>query len=463
MPRHEPSLFARLAGTITLVLAVGAMGLTTAAWYYARAAADEAYDRLLVGAALQIAEALTVQDGALTVELPISAFEMLALSERDRIFYKVTGPRGDLLAGYPDLDGRPPAGAQASRPTVSDGRFRGVPVRLASVGRVFADPAVQGWARVVVAQTAEARWSLARDLTLNATVLVLAMSALALGGVVFAVRHALRPLARIETALTARDPQDLTPLSLDTPREIRALVAAINHFMERLKGRMTLMQRFIADAAHQLRTPLAALSAQVDLLAHDTDLAQRRHHLERVQERTGQLGRLANQLLSHAMVIHRTEAVPFERLDIVALARRTLRDAVPVSISPDIVVSFEGPDHPVHVNGDQVSIREAIANVIDNALRHGAAARLGVCVRTDACSAFVDVFDDGPGIPPGDWQRVTQRFGSDPSGGGRSTGLGFAIAREVATAHGGALSFREPDESGFTVTLSFPRILDERS
>src|SRR3712207_5322243 len=103
MARREPSLFTRLIVLISLVLLVGAAALTTAAWYYARAAANDAYDRLLVGAAYQMAEALTVQGGTLTVELPVSAFDLLANSERDRIFYKIVDPGGRTLTGYPDL------------------------------------------------------------------------------------------------------------------------------------------------------------------------------------------------------------------------------------------------------------------------------------------------------------------------------------------------------------------------
>jgi two-component system sensor histidine kinase TctE len=455
MKTRDPSLFTRLAVTIALVLAVGAAGLTSLAWYSARAAADEAYDRLLVGAVLQIAEALTVQNGELTVDLPISAFEMLALSDRDRIFYRLVGPKGELLTGYPDLAVPAFSGERRDRPVVSDGMFRDVAVRIASVGRSFAGADIQGWAQVVVAQTREARFSLARDLTLNATALVLIMSAIAFGGVIFAVRYSLKPLTRIEGALTQRDPQDLTPLSLETPREIRALVGSINHFMSRLGERMELMQRFIADAAHQIRTPLTALSGQVDLLVHETDAGRRRHQLERVQVRTKQLGRLANQLLSHAMVLHRRESVPFERIDLVRIARIALRNTVPISLNPDIVISFEAPGTALPILGDRVSVREAISNILDNAVQHGAISRLEITLRRCGASAVLEILDDGPGIPRSQWVLVTQRFAKDPSGH-RSGGLGLAITSEVAATHQGQLSFLERDEKGFAVILSFP-------
>ncbi|MER9242653.1 HAMP domain-containing sensor histidine kinase [Mesorhizobium sp. M0633] len=147
--------------------------------------------------------------------------------------------------------------------------------------------------------------------------------------------------------------------------------------------------------------------------------------------------------------------------DLADVARRAFRAAVPITIDPDIIVSFEAPDDEPVVLADAVSLREAIVNIIDNALRHGVVSRLEVRVRSDGTRAHLEVEDDGPGIPPGEWERVTQRFETSKSHDG-SAGLGFAIASEVAAAHGGALTFRETSKDGgkgtqgFTVTLTLP-------
>ena len=136
-----------------------------AAHFYARIAADEAYDRLLVGAALQIAETINAQEGTVSVDPPVSAFETLSLSNNDRIFYKVSDPRGRVLTGYDDLI-RARSFAETRTPVISDGEYRGFPVRVATVGRLVSDPAIPGWAQVVVAQTREARTGLPHgDLT----------------------------------------------------------------------------------------------------------------------------------------------------------------------------------------------------------------------------------------------------------------------------------------------------------
>ncbi|HEX2134467.1 MAG TPA: sensor histidine kinase [Microvirga sp.] len=456
MIRPGPSLYFRIIVVLAVIFGAGAVALGTAAWFYARIAADEAYDRLLVGAALQIAESIYAQEGAVSVDPPVSAFETLSLSINDRIFYKVTDPRGAVLTGYEDLRSVPNPRAP-DEPAISDGEYRGFPVRIAVVGRLISDPAVAGWALVTLAQTREARRELAGDLTQKASLLVLAMTALAFAGVLFAVRRALEPLVRIEREIRSRDPNDLKPLDVETPREIQVLVSTINRFMDRLNGRIALMQRFIADAAHQIRTPLAGLASQLDLLSTDTP-ARREQHLERVKERTSELGRLTNQLLSHAMIIHRAEAAQFEEIDLVGLARQTLVSAVPLSLDREVDISFDAPSHPVRIRGDAVSLREALSNLIHNALKHGAETRLEVRVLAEGDGAVVEVVDDGPGIPPSEWQRVREPFHTKSTTG---SGLGLAIAGDVVRAHGGELCFRERSEEGFAVILRFKRLPQE--
>jgi two-component system sensor histidine kinase TctE len=456
MIRPGRSLYSRIILIIAIIFGAGSVVLGTAAWFYARIAADDAYDRLLVGAALQIAESIYAQEGTISVDPPVSAFETLSLSANDRIFYKVVDPRGEVLTGYDDLA---TAGsfAESREPLIFDSDYRGFPVRIAIVGRLVSDPAAPGWTHVIVAQTREARASLARDLTLKALLLVFAMTSLAFLGVLFAVRRALEPLTRVERELRTRDPKDLTPLDLEIPREIQTLVFTINRFMDRLSGRIALMQRFIADAAHQIRTPLAGLASQVDLLTEETRPERREQQLNRVRERTAELGRLTNQLLNHAMIIHRAEVAEFETIDLAVLARQVLINAVPLSLDRDVDISFQDPPDPVLMRGDAVSLREALSNLIHNALKHGAETRLEVRVFADDDAAIVEVVDDGPGIPVSEWQQVREPFHTKSATG---SGLGLSIAGDVVRAHGGELRFRERTNDGFAVILRFRRLRD---
>ena len=267
MSRREPSLFLRLVLAIGAVLGAVAVTLVAAAWVWGRTAADEAYDRLLIGAALQIAEAIAVEDDRLVVDLPLSAFEMLALADRDRVFYRVIGVDGKTITGADDLEVRRDPDRLRREPVVSAGRHLGEPVRVAVVSRAVSDPAISGRVQVLVAQTETARSSLARSLALQVIGLVVALGVVGLVGAIIAVRIALAPLQRVAQALDDRDPNDLTAFDIAMPKELRPFAGAINHFMERLAERMALLQRFIADAAHQIRTPLTALTAQIDLLS----------------------------------------------------------------------------------------------------------------------------------------------------------------------------------------------------
>jgi len=340
MYRRDSSLFSRLVLRVALVLAAGAAILMSGAWFYARAAADDAYDRLLLGAAIQMMEGLAVEEGAFAVNLPSSAFELLGLAGRDRIFYRVTDPSGRTLTGYEDLAPDVDLTKTGPGPVFLNLRYRGEPLRVVVAGRAISDPAMSGWAHVVVAQTTQARQALASELTTRALVMVVIMSGLALIGTALAVRYSLRPVAVLGETLASRDPQDLTPLAVTVPRELSPFVASINHFVRRLDERVKLLQRFIADSAHQIRTPLTALSAQVSLINEDNLSDSDRRHLERVRNRAGELARFTNQLLNHAMVIHRFDSAQLLPLDLTRVARKAFRAAVPITIDPDIVVSF---------------------------------------------------------------------------------------------------------------------------
>ncbi|WP_034856904.1 sensor histidine kinase [Sinorhizobium sojae] len=462
MTTPRSSLFARLVRRVAIVLMLGAASLITAAWFYARTAADEAYDRLLLGAAFQMSESLTVADGALRFVLPPSAFELLGLAHRDRIFYRVIDPTGSTLTGYADLEPKAPLSQSRDGPAFGNAEYRGAAVRTVTLSRAMTLNDGTGWAYVVVAQTIEARQSLASELTTRATLLVAIMSLLALGGTALAVRYSLRPVDVLGDALRQRDPQDLTPMTVDVPRELFPFMTSINHFINRLDERVKLLQRYVADSAHQIRTPLTALTAQVSLINEDNLTPDDRRHLERVRNRTAELARFTNQLLNHAMVIHRFDSTQLAPVSLNDVARKAFRTTVPITIDDDMIVSFEAAEDDPIIMGDVLSLREAIANVIDNALRHGASSRLEVRVTRDGGWGRVEVSDDGPGIPAEEWGNVTKRFYSTRSDKGAS-GLGFAIASEVASVLGGRVGFREKAEGrDFCVFLELPLATEER-
>ena len=429
------SLRFRIVAVLSAVLSAGAVLLGLAAWHSSSLAARQAYDRLLAGGAVQIAENVYVQGGVVTVEPPVSTIATLAAY--DLVFYKVVDPRGVVVAGYDDLaSDADPVDIRAGV-VLEDGFYQGQPVRIASLARQIDLPGTNNWATIVVAQTTDARRALARDLTLKALGVITVMSLLALLATGYAVTLALKPLTRIEREIASRRPDDLRPIAAEPPVEIRNLVEAIDDFMRRLSERMAIMQRFIADAAHQIRTPLAALDAQVEILLATPASRRKVDTVKRIHERTAELGRLTGQLLDHAMVIHRKDAAAMTAIDLNQLAKGVLAKAVPLSLSREVDIAFIPAEPPPIVNGDAVSLREALGNLIDNALKHGAESRLVVTVGEDSGYAWIDVADDGGGFPepPADLVRPFAK-GAASTG----SGLGLSIATEVATAHGGALA-----------------------
>lgn len=441
------SLTLRLVIYIALVLALGSAGVAVAALAYGRHAAQQAYDRLLIGAANAIAGSISVRGRQIVVDLPVSAFELLALAPEDRVAYAVFGPDGALITGYGGL-------AEHRRPEYSQGGFGGEPARYASVERIFAERGFAGPVNVVVGQTTRARAELAGEITRSALVVVGAVGILLSALALFAIRSALEPLRRIERGLAEREPRDLTPLDVGVPVEIRQLVSAINRFMARQARQFEIMGSLIADASHQLRTPIAALRAQADLAAEEPDSDRQRAIVARIHDRSVSLSRLTDQLLSHALIIHRADAAPRETIDLRKVALRTVEESDhDLRIEPEDVV-LEVPDDPVWCRADALSLVEACKNLVFNALRHGVKP-VTVAVRVDGRFACIAVQDCGPGIPERHWPDAAKRYARQSGVSPTSAGLGLAIVQSVAQAHHGELRFSHTN-GGFEAAILAP-------
>ncbi|MBF9032815.1 HAMP domain-containing protein [Rhodobacterales bacterium HKCCE2091] len=446
--RAPLSLTARLAFGITGLLIVGGLVLALAAFGYGRAAARETYDRLLVGAASDIAASVGVENGRVVVDIPVSAFELLALAPDDRIAYQVRGVDGEVLTGHAELPA-PPEGAD-----FYDADFRGEPARFLRVTRRFAERSVSGNVEVIVGQTLQARRDLAFDITSKA------LYGLAVGGfamlalAVFVVRSALRPLDRLARRIAARDPQDLTPLETAAPREVAPLVGSVNTFMARLERQFDTTRNLISDSAHQLRTPVAALRAQADLALTETDPARRDGLVERIHRRSVSLGRLLDQMLSHALVVHRTGSARREALDLRDIALDIVEAGDHLVIAPGTEVRLEIGEDPVTVMADALSLREAAKNLLSNALSHGHPP-IAVGTGIEGGERLLWVRDAGDGPPEGVADAIGDRFLRSAASSGQTSGLGLSISKSVAEAYGGRLRL-EHAAGGFRAVLALP-------
>jgi two-component system sensor histidine kinase TctE len=252
----------------------------------------------------------------------------------------------------------------------------------------------------------------------------------------------------------------LSPLSeQNAPGEVRALIRAMNELLARLSFALSAQQRFIADAAHQLRTPLAGIKTQAELALRQQKMDDVQHTLQQLNTATGQTTHLINQLLSLARAepgAGRTQAM--QKLDIDALARDTTTEWVPHALKRNIDLGFDGSSS-AFIDGDALFLREMLGNLLDNAIRYTqSGGRVTVRVAADAASVRLSVEDNGSGIPPDERERVFERFHRVLGTGAEGCGLGLAIVRDIAEGHNAEVQLSAGGNGvGTLVTISFPR------
>lgn len=434
--------------------------------HYARslAQANEAYDRTLLGSALAIAEQVAVQDGRLRADVPASALEMLESRAQDRIFYRVSCLDPPVaVAGYDDLPAPPTSPALGAKPVFFDASYLGEPVRFVALQRpLFGAPGLRGPLLVQVGETLGARNALARKVLIDAAALPLALIVVAALLIVWGVHRGLLPLKHIRDEIRARGPGDLTPIEgRHAPREVVPLIDAINQHTDRQRRLNAAHRQFIADASHQLRTPLAVLKAQAAHALAQSDPQVARGILQEICDSTDATSRMVQQLLALARS-DAAVAATREDVDLVELARAVCFDLLPPALVRNIDLGFDGDAMPVIVPGQPLLLRELAANLVDNAIRYApAGGQVSVAVqrahRGNAEFAVLSVEDNGPGIPAAEREAVFERFyrlhGTQADG----CGLGLAIVRQIAERHGASVELRTPPAGcGLLVQVYLP-------
>ena len=426
---------------IAALLAVGAV----VAYYPSLEPATQAYDQALVDIGLAIGSQVRVTETQYRFELPQAVDQVLRTDRFDRIFYRITSPSGIEIAGDPELP--PPPSDQIAHNTMYDGRQ----VRVVTVQ----SPCGSSICTVLVGETTLKRQRLARDILLQSLFPELLIAPATLVIVWFGVKRGLEPLARLSEEIKARSAGDLRPIdAAGAPQETRPLVGALNGLLEEVSAASRSQQRFLANAAHQLRTPLAGLQAHTELALAQPMPDACRTQLEQVHRATMRTGRLANQLLALA----RTE--PGARSATAAVDLKGIvggeADAwLRQSLTRDIDLGFELD--PAPVQGDALLLREALSNLVHNAIEYSN--RGGrVTVRTGRRNghAFLEVEDDGPGIAAEERERVLERFYRVPGTPGTGSGLGLAIVREIAASHAASLFVADGTAGGCRVGITFP-------
>jgi len=418
--------------------------------------ADDPYDQALAENAMTVARLVSVKDGKVRVDLHPQASSILRRDENDTFYFQVLGFRNELVAG--DLAIRwvePPLKIVPGQAYFRDDDIKGEEIRVAYLYLVpLADkPPIL----VQVAETRNKRNALAGRILSGVTLPQFAVIPLAVLLVWFGLSRGIAPLKRLSAAIRRRLPTDLSPIPTSgVPEEVKPVIHAFNDMMARLELNLQAQQRFIGDAAHQMRTPLAALRVQAQLALDEDDPAEQRAQIAAVERNAARLSRLLNQLLSDATIAHRSDQRRFERFDVVQLTERALRDVVP-SAEGDRV-HFESELDSAPFTGDAVMIGEAVKNLVDNALRHGAvdgAGAVEVRLAADDQALALTVSDRGPGLGEADREKVFERFARG-SGAAPGAGLGLAIVRQVARSHGGDVRLLGRDGGGLCAELRLP-------
>jgi two-component system sensor histidine kinase TctE len=456
------SLRFRLIANLGVALAlIGLIG-TLVAYTLGSNYANLAYDAGLFDDVSTLADQVAVgKDGAIEVNLPAAALKWLLSDEGETVHYRVTDMRdGTVVMSNGGLGGLPrasPKSGQASFRSISSG---GRDMRVGYTVRIVDPDDIP--VLVEVGETTGKRDRMAREILVGTVAFMSTIILVAVAVVWRSVSRALMPLKSLEEEVTRRSGADLMPLSPEkAPEEVRGLIEAVNHMMGRVSSVMASQDRFIANAAHQLRTPLAGIRLQAQLAAKAAHSEELRSSLREVQGSAERAAHLVDQLL----VLSRAEAAGprggDQQVDLGRVAQEVIERYLPEADKRGVDLGYEGGSGSLLVSGNATLFEELVANLIDNALRYGRpGGRVTVQVNDESGNVLLAVSDEGDGFPEVERERVFERFyRGDSSSDSSGAGLGLAIVREIADRYHGRLRLVSARGKGSRFELDFPSAL----
>lgn len=426
----------------------------------AQTLANLATDRALLASARVIAENIYAGDGAIEANIPPSALELFVSETPDAVAYQVKAPDGRLLAGNPNLN-PPPDRVVDFAPVYFFTSYRGNLVRAVALGQPVVAGKTSNMATVVVAQTLAGHNALVSSLLRKVLRDQILLGVVAIVLALVGLRQGLAPLGKLSRMIKDRDSRNFAALPVATTQyELRPLVNALNAALQGIEAQVAAQRRFVANAAHQIRTPLALLKTQslVGLQARNTH--EKDEALAAISKNVGGLSRLATQLLTLARSEQGAALLRKDNVDINAIVRGAVETMLPASFDRQIDLGFDGGDVPIVIFGHSGLLHEAMVNLIDNALRHAPQGGT-VTARIKAIGEVVVIVveDSGPGIAPQDRAGVFDRFqrGAVLASESSGSGLGLAIVKEIAAAHLGSVELGERDPApGLLVRITLP-------
>ncbi|WP_211462853.1 sensor histidine kinase [Collimonas silvisoli] len=450
----------------------------------AKSIANQPFDQALDDSVTVLSQQVSEVNGKVVTRLTDPSRDFLRADDVDNVYYLITGPHGEYIDGDRDMH-LPPVEDETSHPgkvMCWDSSVHGSDVRIAYTYvdlRNAVDANLAGakqqrpparLALVQVGETLEKRARLANEIIKGVILPQFLILPIALALIWFALSRGLSPLSELQQRIRARRPDDLSPIdSGQVPEEISPLVRSLNDMLSRLSLSIQTQKRFIADAAHQMKTPLAGMRMQSELALRQTSQQDIHRSLEQLAKSSESATRLVNQLLSLARAENQSqESAPYVEVDLSEFARAVVQDWVQASFSQRIDFGFEQAEQALPVLCNPLMLRELLGNLIDNALHYTPVeGSVTVRVRGEPMTgmatelAILEVEDTGPGIPPAERDHVFQRFYRILDSGRGGSGLGLAIVREIAQQHGAEVTIsynprsNDPELPGSLLRVAF--------
>jgi two-component system sensor histidine kinase TctE len=459
MPKPRQSslrrqLLMHLAGPLLAVLALGAAG----GMIIARHVGYVVHDQWLLDSAMTLEAQIKGSDGHVALSLPPAAIQMFEWDRIDRIYWQASSGRQGGLLSNAEIP-PPPEVLLLNKPQYYDANVGGQPVRVVALEKP-APAGVDDTVRILVAETMHKRELVAGKIFNQWAPLQLAVLMLAGTFIWLAVTRNLSKVNKIAARLGTYETDSLSPVANteQMPAEISPLISAINRLIRKLREEQDSQKRFISNAAHQLRTPLATLQVQTQRVRREHDPVRHDQALDDVHRAVTRLHHVTHQLLTLMRSEQQTEKhLKLAPVDLADLARQEVERWADSALSKGIDLGYDGPDQGVMITGDHHLLRELMGNLIDNAIRYNQAGGT-VTLNLSGHPVCVTVEDNGPGIPEHERGLVLERFyrGSHSEAAG-GCGLGLPIAYEIAARHGAQLSLHPgPGAQGTSVQISFP-------
>jgi two-component system sensor histidine kinase TctE len=445
--REQRSLFGEILDwMLTPLLLLWPISLVLT-WLVAQSIAGKPFDRALEYNVSALAQLVTINNNRAQLNLPLSARELLRADESDTVFYQVLGGRGEFVSGEKDFPAPPDDEASGTGEIrLRSDEFRGIGVKVAYTW-VSLESGGPKPVLVQVAETLDKRSILATEIIKGVMLPQFVILPLAVLLVWLALVQAIKPLNQLEERIRARKPDDLSPLDIQAvPLEVAPLVSSVNDLLTRLKDSIATQKRFLADAAHQLKTPLAGLRMQADLAQREGASADDlKLSLRQIVRASARATHTVNQLLALARAEGSGTAMTRQTCDLARLTMEVVRDSVPRALEKHIDLGYEGatPDTPGgQLQGNPTLLKELVRNLLDNAIAYTPSSQVNPAVITARVLAdpfgkviVLQVEDSGPGIAPAERELVFQPFyralGTETDG----SGLGLPIVLEIASQH----------------------------